>query len=399
MIPDTTSSGRSRSDVVVWAVIAALVLARIVAIVILLRSGVEHEGTILGGDARRYLEILHTPGTPYRDHAVEYTPLTLGFLSLVDRVGVHATLTAIAWSQLALELAVVAVLWRVWSRRTALWYLVLGTPLLLFPFPYARVDLLTVLLAVSGVALVVRHRPVIGGATIGMAVLAKVWPWALAPLLLVRRQRRGIVAFATTVSAGTIAWIAWAGTAGIAQVVSFRNARGWQIESLPGIVAHAFDPGSSVFESGAWRSGAPMTWWGRVALFVASLASVAWAWWRADRADATSRDDAEAVAATFAVVALLVLAPILSTQYVLWLLPFAAIVAARGDRATGALALIAAAMSTAGLAWIHQLTDGDRWAIAIVAIRDVVLVVLGVHLARRLQRAGAAPTTQPARTS
>lgn len=385
---------RSRRTALVGAAIGVLVLARVIAVVVLLRSGIEHEGTILGGDTRRYLEILHSDGLPYRDRAVEYTPLALGLLTLLDRSGVHSTLTAIAWSHLAFELMIVAVLWRVWSRRAALWFLVLGTPMLLFPFPYARIDLASVLLAVVGVALVRRHRPALGGVALGLALLSKIWPVALAPLLLVRRRWRGVVAFTVTVATGLVAWVAWAGVDGIGQVVSFRRARGWQIESLPGILAHAIDPDGSVFEAGAWRSAAPMTAWARAALLVAMTATIAWAWWRTTRSDAATRDDAEATATVLAVVAVLVFAPILSTQYVLWMLPFAAIVAARGDRITGGLTLAIGALSTAGLAFIHQLTAGDAWAIAIVVVRNLLLVALGAHLALDLHRV--APTVEPA---
>lgn len=395
---------RDRSAALIGVAIGGLVLARVIAVVVLLRSGIEHEGTILGGDARRYLEILHAAGVPYRDRAVEYTPLTLGLLAVVDRTGVHATLTAIAWTQLALESAIVVALWRVWSARTALWYLVLGTPMLLFPFPYARIDLASVFLAVLGVALVRRSRPVAGGVALGLAVLAKVWPFVLAPLLLVRARWRGVAAICATVGAGLGAWVLWSGTDGIGQVLSFRGARGWQIESLPGILAHALDPDGSVFEAGAWRSGAPMSLGARALLLATLFAVVAWAWWRTTRVDRSMSDDADAIAGLLAVVAVLALAPILSTQYVMWMMPFAAIVAARRDRITGGLAVVVSALSTAGLAFIHQLTAGEGWAIAIVASRNLLLVVLGLHLARRLLDATrpigtASPPAQEERTS
>ena len=379
-----------RAGRVALVAIGVLVLARVVAVVVLLRSGIEHPGTILGGDTRRYLEILHSPGTPYRDRAVEYTPLTLAFLWVVDRGGVHATLTAVAWSQLALELSVAGLLAWAWSRRVALWYLLLGTPMLVFPFPYARIDLLSVALAVLAMALVRRSRPGAAGVALGAAVLAKVWPLAIAPVLLVRRRWVDVATAGLVLVVGLTTWVAWAGTDGPGQVQSFRGARGWQIESLPGLIGHAIDPGASRFESGAWRSGAVMTPWARVALLLASAAVIAWAWWRAARTDDSpdAGSDAVDVAAALSVTTLLVFAPILSPQYVLWLLPFAAIVIARGDRIGAVLALLVSACTTGAIAWIHQLTAGDAWAIAVVAVRNLALVALGVHLAARLVRLG-----------
>lgn len=397
--PDASAASRStatrarvdRSDIVAWALIGGLVLARVAAIVVLLRSGIEHDGTILGGDARRYLDILHAPGTPYRDRAVEYTPLTLGFLVLVDRGGVHATLTAVAWSQLALELAVVALLWWAWSRRAALWYLVLGTPMLIFPFPYARVDLLSVALAVLGVALVRRARQGPAGIALAASMLAKVWPVVLLPLLVVRRRWRDLTATIVVLATGLLVWILRSGTDAVSQVVSFRGAHGWQIESVPGILAHALDPSASRFESGAWRSGAAMPGWVRTALLVLTFALVAWAWWAARAVDRRSVDPesdpgADDLAALLSVLAMLVFAPILSPQYVLWMLPFAAIIAARSDRVTATLTFVVVALTTAGIAFIHQLTDGAMWAIAIVMTRNLLLVALGVHVVLALRR-------------
>lgn len=388
----TTSTDRvrrsrpTRSSAIAWAAVVVLVAVRIVAVVVLLRSGLEHRGSILGGDTRRYLSILHDAGTPYRDRAVEYTPLTLGFLWLVDRGGVHATLTAIAWSQLALELGIVALLWWAWSRRAALWYLVIGTPMLAFPFPYARVDMLSTAFTVLAFALLRRVRQVPAGLAFAVAMLTKIWPVAMVPVLLVRRRWRDAVAAALGVAVGLLAWWLWAGSAGFSQVLSFRGAHGWQIESTPGIIAHALDPATSRFESGAWRSGVTMPSWARALLVLATVAVVAWGWWRASSTDRSARDGAEGDAALLAVIAMLALAPILSPQYILWMLPFAAIVAARGDRVTAAVTIAISALTTAGLAYYRRLLVGDGWVTAIVLGRNALLVALGLHLAIRLHR-------------
>ena len=60
---------------------------------------------------------------------------------------------------------------------------------------------------------------------------------------------------------------------------------------------------------------------------------------------------------------MLVFAPILSPQYVLWFLPFAAIVAARGNRLMGGLTLAVTALSAWSFAVIKAELHGQWYAI------------------------------------
>jgi len=240
-----------------WApltLVGLLILARLISIVAVLHSGVEDENSILGGDARRYEVILSGEGTPYRDFEVEYPPLALGLMKLVDRPTPLGTVTAVALSQLALELATAGLLAWAWSRRSAITYLLLGTPMVFFPFPYLRIDLLSVFLAVLGLALLRRRWSRTGGVMLALSVFAKIWPVVVAPSMLLRRQWRGLTAWVVTGAAALTAWVAWSGPSGISQILTFRGADGWQIESIPGIVLHALDPHGSTVEQGAWRT-------------------------------------------------------------------------------------------------------------------------------------------------
>ncbi len=377
-----------------WALVAGLVAVRVVAIVVLLRSGVAHEGSILGGDARRYAEYFTAGGTPYRDFPVEYPPLTLGLVALVHRSSLLVSIGLLAASQLVIELLVALVLARVWGRRTAITYLVLGTPMVLFPFPYVRIDLLSVALAVAGTALARRRHEVGAGTVLAAAAFAKVWPLVLAPVLLARRQWRGAAAWAVTGLAGLAAWVAWTGTAGLRQVATFRGSKGWQIESFPGIVIHMADPGASRVEQGAWRTAVEVPGWAKAVMGLAMLAAVTCAWrWAARSAAPTRALAVEAYAPVAAVVATLLFAPILSPQYVLWFLPFAAIAAAAGDRAVGALSLAVTVLTTFILASIHAQTEGALWATVPIMVRNCLLVALGVVALARLRRGRAATAT------
>jgi hypothetical protein len=382
--------------------VALLVLARLVAVGALLISGVEDEHSVLGGDARRYEVITSSEGTPYRDFEVEYPPVALGLMKLVDRPTPLATIALLAISQLALELATAGVLAWAWSKRSAVTYLVLGTPMVLFPFPYVRIDLLSVFLAVLGLALLRRRRDTGGGVVLAISVFAKVWPVVTAPVMVVRRQWTGLTAWAITGAAGLAAWVAWAGTDGLSQILTFRGADGWQIESIPGIVLHALDPEGSTVQEGAWRTAVSAPGAVRNLLTLAGLAVVVLAWWMAWRAahrrprDTTrpvevaglTDDDlvVEALAPLAAVLAMLIFSTIISPQYVLWFLPFAALATARGDRTIGALSLAAGFLSMLGLAWIHGLIPGEWHAVAVIAARNLVLVALLAVTLHRLWR-------------
>ena len=77
------------------------------------------------------------------------------------------------------------------------------------------------------------------------------------------------------------------------------------------------------------------------------------------------------------VAAFLIFSPLLSPQFLLWLVPFAAIVAARGDWAIGRLTTVVVALSVLDLNVIQELVHTNSWwPQAIVLGRNVLLVIL-----------------------
>ena len=156
----------------------ALIGARIAAVPITLSQDATYGAHApLTGDVRRFHSIASSHhGTPYLDFPVEYPPLMLGAIEVLDSSTTHAATVATMWSQLALDLIVAAlVLWG-WGRRAALAYLVIGFPLICYPFLYLRLDLLSVALAVAALALVRRRQPTLGGVALAAAVFSKLWP-------------------------------------------------------------------------------------------------------------------------------------------------------------------------------------------------------------------------------
>jgi hypothetical protein len=375
----------TRRFLVLFAVLAGL---RIAVVPLALAS----DGTqpsrynILPGDAIRFHNIAISDGRPYRDFEVEYPPVMLAAIEAIDGGDVRSTTVRLMWSQLVLDIAIAVVVVWGWGRRAGIAYLVLGLPFLLYPFLYLRLDLLSVFLAVLGVALVRRRQPALGGAALAIACFAKLWPVVLVPMLIVRRAWWALGAFVGVGTAGLAAWVAWSGTDGPVQVVTLRGAKGWEFESTVGAVVRSVGNVTPRIESGAWRVGdvGDVT---RNLLTLAVVAAAALGWVVASRAQPNGPRVLDGLAPVAAIVAFLVLSPLLSPQFLAWLLPFAAIAAVYGEQLVAGLTFVVIALSVALLALLTELIHGETLSLYVLAARNVVLVALLAVLAVRLVRA------------
>src|SRR6478609_7772948 len=135
----------------------------------------------------RIEQIASSHGTPYRDFPVEYMFPEALATQLIGGSGAEATAIRLVFIAFVADLAAAAAVWWGWGRRPAAVYLVLGVPLL--SFLYQRFDLVSVAIAAWGVALVERREDDVGGGiALGSAVMLKLWPLAIAPVMLVRRR-------------------------------------------------------------------------------------------------------------------------------------------------------------------------------------------------------------------
>jgi hypothetical protein len=397
---DGGDGGASGRRPLPW-LLGALVLARVGALAYLVLSHQERVDGGLAGDVTRYVQMATAQGTPYRDFQVEYPPVTYALIRLLSGADLARSIAAVAVSQFLCDLGIAGLLGWAWGRRAQMAYLILGLPLITFPFVYARIDLFSALLTVAGLAAVRKGWDRAGGVGLGFAVLAKLWPLAVAPVLLIERRpgadgtravARRLVAFVATGVVLTAVWFQVAGLDGFQQVLSFRDATGWQVESVPGILWHLHDPARIKFESGAFRTGV-MPGWARPALTFISFALVGAAWWLAARRRQAGADDrvtfAEAPLA--GVVALLLFAPILSPQYIVWMLPFAALLAAEGDLLVGGLAFAVSAVTTVSYVFVPAAAGGVLYGMLPVLVRNGLLVALLVVAFQSLAgvRAGA----------
>lgn len=367
--------------VLMWALVSLVVVRLIVLIALCAHPEVAAGRGNLPGDIKRFHAIAIDKGVPYRDREVEYPLLTYGVIRVLAVGGIPTSSRVVAVFSFLCDIAVAGALAYGWSKRAALVYLVAGLAYLVYPIIYLRLDLLSIALALWGLAWVRRHRNVRGGILIGAAVFTKLWPGNLIPISWVAHRTRAAYVSAATAVAGVIVWALIGGVAGPMQVVTFRGARGWQIESVGGALVRALVPSNVHAESGALRIGLvpPLVKTGLTALMLCSLLAVVWFVWQGMR----GRDDADAqpgivdaVAPIAMIMAMLVFSPLFSPQYGVWLLPFGAIAWWANEREIAGWTFAVTTGSAILLARIIELKNGSPFEVSVVLVRNGCAVIL-----------------------
>jgi Glycosyltransferase family 87 len=151
-----------------------------------------------------------------------------------------------------------------WGSRAAERYLWIGAPLLVFI--YTRFDLVPVALATWGAVLATRGSQRLGGGTMALAALTKLWPVVLFPAFLVAGCKRAFAWAVLLAMALVGGWLALGGVGGLTDVLTFRHARGWEVESTVGTIVWIATGGPFRWERRSrcswcwprrsWRSGA-----------------------------------------------------------------------------------------------------------------------------------------------
>ena len=226
------------------------------------------------------------------------------------------------------------------GNDTGVWVWLLGLPLL-GTFAVLRFDLVPTVIAIA--ALVVIHRrPGWFGALVGLGAVIKLWPalllfgeWDRSRLLRAAGAALAAVALVfaiTTIAFGdTTGFLSHGGDRGL-QEEAVATAP-WQLDQIV-----SGDPYNREIRSGAWEVATPtadtvatlLRW-----LTLAALAAAA-VWWRfRARAIRAGREELAVPAVSrdfvFALVLLVVVvSPVLSSQYMVWLLGLAAVVLSAG---------------------------------------------------------------------
>lgn len=202
--------------------------------------------------------------------------------------------------------------------------------------------------------------------------MTKLWPLVVAPAFVVERYERAMRWFAGVFAACLAAWFAYGGLDGINQVLSFRGATGWEVESTIGVIVWLATGGPIRHEAGANRIGS-IPDWSRVALLVLLIAALIAIWTRARDRDV----DAAGGPALAAVATLLALSPLFSLQYALWIVPWAAVAWTDPRTARWGRLGFAVTLLTGVLVFFYIEIDPDQWhlpmgwmAIVLLLIRD-----------------------------
>jgi hypothetical protein len=340
-------------------------------------------------DFERYYDIATRPGQPYVDFPVEYPPgAVFAFRTIYsaagDRAGFGVGLVLVS---VVADLMIVGALGWGWGTEAAAAYALIVIPIIdLF---YLRVDLWATASVAIAAAAWRRERRIAAGLGLVAGAALKLWPLAFFVLLLApARPRARLPALAVTAAAGALllfGWLRTTGRAGVYEVLTFRGARGWEIESTVGSIWMLIDRSSMRVETGAWRIG---TTTGSVSILLFALAAVPTLWviWRGAR---TGHFGAGWIGG---VSTLLVLSATLSPQYAAWLAPASAIAWAEDDRRLAILAAVAVFLTN--LVWksFNPLLHGAITALVMLLARNVLLAVLAIDAARLVGRARAAPS-------
>jgi hypothetical protein len=258
------------------------------------------------------------------------------------------------------------------------WYWVCGVPLL-GAVAIGRLDMIPVALSVA--ALSARGRGGVRGALIGAGAAVKAWPVTLLAGAAPGQGRRGIAAAAAVLGA---VWVIFRGP--MMSFLAHQDERGVEIESVAAtpfmIWRHAGWHGSLVFRYGAWQlSGEHVALAqdaSRLCLVLVAAAAVGWRLLIA-RGRARWRPEFAADAPLAVTLLVLVASPVLSPQYLLWVIGLAAACLATGrtTQRPVALAVLGAAGLTLGIFPIGwgSLLGGSGAVTAILVARNLLLVV------------------------
>jgi hypothetical protein len=344
---------------------------------------------LANGDFENYYDIGTRAGRPYVDFPVEFPVATAQvFRTLAPIAGNrHRFGVALVIGSVVADLVIVGALAWGWGVEAAACYALVAIPLLdLF---LLRMDLWSTALATIAVAAWRRGRPSLAAIGIAAGAAFKLWPLAFLPLLVVPlgNRRRVVGPIATAVVAGATVLCAWlwvAGPIGLYQVLTFRGARGWEVESTVGSLWMLFDQSTMRVETGAWRVGAtvgPIS----ILLFVLGAVPCLWMIWRGARTGHLGAGWAGGLSA------LLAMSALLSAQFAAWLAPAAGVAWVEKDRRVAVLDGMAVFLTNLVYKSFHPLLNHETRPLLTLLLRNAFLIGFAIYAGRLL--ASAAPLT------
>jgi len=406
--------GRHLARIVGKAVEISLVLLAIVLLLALGRQMLTLSYRVMGHDTDYYLAVGRQVAAglvPYRDFSFEYPPLALAPVvlpvALASALGLASRLDGTTYVVLlALENAVtvaitaVCLVWlarRGWSARSplatvgAFVLLIVATPILFWRF-----DALPTLLTVIALCALAAKRPTWAGFALGAGAATKLYPLALLPIFVLRpvltrswRDVGAILSGALLPLVAGVALLVGGSGAGSLGFLRYQSARGVQLESVPSsiaLVVHLISgmPVAAFQGFGAWQLESQLLdqlgWlWPIVSLAMIVLVGIAaTASYRADLSLVGRVEQGTQVAMVTATIVVTLLAyRVLSPQYVVWLLPFAALLPRGKLMLTLAISTLTLYIFPFAYEGLVHLSIGS---IAALALRNGLLLALFVWL-------------------
>jgi hypothetical protein len=252
----------------------------------------------------------------------------------------------------------------------------------LCPLLTGRYDLAPMALSFAAASLWFSGRQVLGGVVAGVGTFMKIFPGVIAgPALIWEVSRlgvsrgRGILAFVLTSAASAALWFALGGQ-GMIDSLRYHTERDLQVWSLyTGILAWiAKMTGAAVWPVYEHNSACLKTpWSSKVAAlaFPIQLVSLLVVMWRFRRSG--MRDPMRYAAA--AVLALMITGKVFSTQFMIWLFPFVAVLGGWTGQAVRWLFLLCCLLTTALFPWAHfHLMNAEGWALTLLNLRNLLLL-------------------------
>ncbi|MFF8440144.1 glycosyltransferase 87 family protein [Streptomyces californicus] len=280
-------------------------------------------------------------------------------------------------------------------RAAGAWVWVVRVPLL-GPTVYARYDLMVTAVAVAALLAGVR-RPRALGALAAFGALLKGWPALLLTGVRKGRPTRAAWTSAALGAAGlAVAFALW--MPGAFAFLSFQRDRGTEVESLGALVFH-------VARHTGWEGRVELRYGSleflgphveTVSALALGLAALALGWlllWRLRARTFAARTPAEA--AFTAVLLFTVTSRVISPQYVVWLVGLAAVCLLFRETAMTAPAVLV--VVSAGVTLLEfpigfgQVVASDAWGVALLFVRNGLLVAAALTAARRLWRSTVPP--------
>ncbi|MFF5917083.1 glycosyltransferase 87 family protein [Streptomyces flavochromogenes] len=275
------------------------------------------------------------------------------------------------------------------SMRGA-WLWLAAVPLL-GPTAYARYDVMVTAVAVAAL-LTVGRDPRVLGVLAGFGAVLKVWP----ALLLVGTPKGGPTWRSWPVAAGAAGAVlllcaAW--MPGSLTFLSYQSERGTEVESLGAMVFHVARhfgwEGEARMNYGSMEFLGPYVSWVSSGAMALTIAAFGWlALWRFKARRFSSSTTADA--AFVAVLLFTLTSRVISPQYMIWLFGLAAVCLAYRStsmRRPAHLVLWATAVTQFEYpVWFSHVTQSDPLGIAVLFLRNGLLVVAAFYACRALWR-------------